>query len=181
MRAAVRGWTWLLEAKKRGGHPRAGRCRLAQLQAYIADIKLSHSSSFVLVVLSTTFSRPLSGLNLAGMLSHVVRPMRTAFCFPGGAAVVAAAKYFISLLSFHGRDPFRPIPRVESCATMRVAFNEEVEADEVDILSMRLSGNRVQLAEVERHHRHRRDRKGPTRRHCRLIGLVAYMSKVRYN
>ena len=50
--------------------------------------------------------------------------------------MVAAAKYFISLDSFHGREPFLPIPRDESCATIRVAFSEEDVGEDVDIFNI---------------------------------------------
>lgn len=56
--------------------------------------------------------------------------MMTAFCLPlpEGTAVVACAKYFISLLNRHGSLPFRPIPRDESWATIRVALRGVEEA-----------------------------------------------------
>lgn len=62
--------------------------------------------------------------------------MITAFCcpLPEGTAEVACAKYFISLLRRHGSLPFRPIPRDESWATIKVALS----GDEVDVDMMRI-------------------------------------------
>ena len=66
------------------------------------------------------FKRPLSGLNLSGMLAHVRRPMMTAFRDPARvAAVVVAAKYFKSPGSAQGRAPFIPIPPDGVAATMQ--------------------------------------------------------------
>ena len=63
------------------------------------------------------------------MLSHVLRPMITAFCtlevgyfaaIEAGTRVVTRAKYWISDFMRHGRAPFTPIPRAGVAATMRV-------------------------------------------------------------
>lgn len=59
-----------------------------------------------------------SGLNLHGMLSHVVLPMITAFLFPGlRGADVRDLKYDISLGRFQGMLPPLPMPLDRSWAT----------------------------------------------------------------
>ena len=70
--------------------------------------------------LITTFTLSFKGLNLVGMLSHVFRPMMTAFTLPSGAAVVTRAKYAISCGRRHGRRALWPIPFASVAATMRV-------------------------------------------------------------
>lgn len=59
-------------------------------------------SSYCLFLLITTLSRLGSGLNLAGMLSHVALPMSTAFMLPSGAPLVMRLKNDISLGSLQG-------------------------------------------------------------------------------
>ena len=70
--------------------------------------------------LSTTFRRPLSGRNFAGMLAHVLRPMMTALRAPARVvAVVTRAKYARSGGSVHGSAPPAPMPHDGVAATMR--------------------------------------------------------------
>lgn len=69
----------------------------------------------------TRFVRFFSGLNFSGMLSHVFRPMITAFMLPSGAFIVVRAKYDISLGRRQGRVPFFPMPFVSVAATMSVS------------------------------------------------------------
>jgi len=82
-----------------------------------------------------TFILPLKGRNAAGILSHVLLPMMTAFLpgtvsagcvtsFSGGAvsgtAVVTFAKYAISRGRRHGNRPDDPIPLFKVAATISV-------------------------------------------------------------
>lgn len=66
--------------------------------------------------------RSLSGLNLAGMLSQLLRPITTAFgpSWPAGRACVTRAKYAISFDSRHGSEPLFPIPFRPVAATTNV-------------------------------------------------------------
>lgn len=70
--------------------------------------------------------RFFNGLNLGGMLSHVFRPMITAFLFvvSSGTWEVILAKYAISLGRRQGRRPVAPIPFVSVAATMRVTLGD---------------------------------------------------------
>jgi hypothetical protein len=77
-----------------------------------------HESEQKTHLLITMFSLPFKGLNLAGILSHVVLPIITALCLPGSAtSLVNLLKYDISVGSFHGMSLLRPIPLSRSYAT----------------------------------------------------------------
>jgi len=72
-----------------------------------------------------TLVREGSGLNFGGMLSHVVRPMMTAFTSPGDGGVdVISLKYLISSGSLHGRFPAHPMPRevADAATTAAISF-----------------------------------------------------------
>ena len=69
---------------------------------------------------TTAFARPRRGRNRSGMLSHVLRPMTTAFAHPAGAPAVARAKYAISFGRRHGRLASFPIPFEAVAATISV-------------------------------------------------------------
>lgn len=56
------------------------------------------------------------------MLSHVLRPIITAFLLPGLARLVTRAKYAISFFSpVQGNVPPRPIPILLVAATIKVS------------------------------------------------------------
>jgi hypothetical protein len=74
----------------------------------------------------TTFTLPLSGRNLGGMLSHVFRPMMTAFLPDAFAGmVVTLRKKAMSVFSplGQGRPPRYPIPICGSIVVATIMYS----------------------------------------------------------
>ena len=85
-----------------------------------ADKFLETYRSYLGSRLTTTFIRFFKGLNLFGMLSHVLRPIMTALDDPSGAWDVTRAKYAISCGNRQGSVALWPIPFDFVAATIRV-------------------------------------------------------------